>query len=251
MTAVALRPRSSTELVDAAVQIYRREPVTFITGVALIHVPWLVVRVALGIGMNSTQPPSVPQVLAALIGTVCVYTLAGGVTTLMANDVYFDRPVDLGRSFRDVARHLPALVSTMIIVGFFVTVGLFFFILPALYPLARFFCVRQAILLENAGTPRALARSSELSVGLKRHALNTLLLVLLITIAVSVGAAFVDSAIPSMLVRQILQTVVAIVLYPAFGITETLLYYDARIRKEGFDVEYLASAASSADAVSA
>lgn len=249
MTAVALRPRSSTELVDAAIQLYKREPTAFITGVALIHVPWLVVRVVLGIGMSATEAPTVAQVLVVLIGTVCVYTLAGGVTTLLTRDVYFDRPVDLGRSFRDVAVHLAPLVSTMIVVGFFVTIGLFLFVLPALYPLARFFCVRQAILLEDAGTGRALSRSSELSAGLKRHVINTLLLVLLVTIAVSVGAAFVTSGIPSLLLRQVIQTVVAIVLYPAFGITETLLYYDARIRKEGFDVEYLASTTTSAGAV--
>ena len=35
-------------------------------------------------------------------------------------------------------------------------------------------------------------------------------------------------------------TAVSVVLYPLLALTETLLYYDARIRKEGFDVEYLA-----------
>jgi hypothetical protein len=29
---------------------------------------------------------------------------------------------------------------------------------------------------------------------------------------------------------------------PFFSIAETLLYYDARIRKEAFDIEYLANA---------
>jgi hypothetical protein len=43
-------------------------------------------------------------------------------------------------------------------------------------------------------------------------------------------------------------TAVSVVVYPLFGLTETLLYYDARIRKEGFDVEYLAGADTSAAA---
>jgi len=41
---------------------------------------------------------------------------------------------------------------------------------------------------------------------------------------------------------------VAVVLYPLFALSETLLYYDARIRKEGFDVEYLAATQPNADA---
>ena len=61
------------------------------------------------------------------------------------------------------------------------------FLFPALYPLARFFAVRQAIMIEGAGVGRSLSRSSELSVGVKGHVLATLLLAGLITIAISVG----------------------------------------------------------------
>jgi hypothetical protein len=41
-------------------------------------------------------------------------------------------------------------------------------------------------------------------------------------------------------VTNVALTAVHVVIYPFFGIAETLLYYDIRIRKEGFDVEYLA-----------
>jgi hypothetical protein len=52
----------------------------------------------------------------------------------------------------------------------------------------------------------------------------------------------------SKVVVNVVSTAVAIVLYPLFGLVETLLYYDARIRKEGFDVEYLAGVQPNAGA---
>ena len=44
MTDLVLRPRSATELIDAAFQVYRRAPVPFMVAMALIYVPWLAIR---------------------------------------------------------------------------------------------------------------------------------------------------------------------------------------------------------------
>ena len=140
----------------------------------------------------------------------------------------------------------------MLITGFvtlmLIAVGAIFFVLPALYPLARFFAVRQAVVLEHADAGGALVRSSELSLGAKRHILNTLLLVLVVTIAFSLGTALISSRIPSKVVYNVLATAVYVVVYPFFGITQTLLYYDIRIRKEGFDIEYMARSTGAATA---
>ena len=49
MSDIALRPRSPTELVDAAFQLYRRDPLPFITGLASVYVPWLLIIAASGL----------------------------------------------------------------------------------------------------------------------------------------------------------------------------------------------------------
>jgi hypothetical protein len=112
--------------------------------------------------------------------------------------------------------------------------------------MARFFAIRQAVVLEGAGASEALSRSSKLSAGVKRHVLNTIILVALLTTALSFGAGLVLGLIPSRVVANVALTAVSVAVYPFFGITETLLYYDTRIRKEGFDVEYLAAATPAA-----
>ena len=241
MADIALRQRSSTELVDAAFQVYRRDPLQFILGVALIYVPWMVLRLALGIGLNAGQPLTIGTAVTAAIGGGLVYTFAGGVTTILASDVYFGRPTDLARAFRSVATRIVPLILTMVISSVAIGVAAIFFLFPALYPIARFFAVRQVVVLENGSTGQAFSRSSTLSVGTKRHILNTLILIGLLVYAVSLGAGLFYSLLHSRILQATLATALSAVLYPLFGITETLLYYDMRIRKEGFDVEYLAS----------
>ena len=64
--------------------------------------------------------------------------------------------------------------------------------------------------------------------------------------AVGFGANLLGKVIPSQIVQQMIATIVACLVYPIVGIIETMLYYDIRIRREGFDIEYLAAAAPAA-----
>lgn len=249
MTDLVLRPRSPTELVDAAFQVFRRDPLQFIVATAAVYVPWLVLRLVFDLGVSG-EIPSVQQALTAAGIGIVVYALVGGVITVIASDVYLGAPADAARALRVAfSRVVPLLASSAVTLALMI-VGALFFLLPALYPLARFFAVRQLAVLEKADTARALARSSQLSMGVKRHVLNTLLLVLLITTAISLGVGMLSGLMPSRVVFNLVLTSVHIVLYPFLGITETLLYYDIRIRKEGFDVEYLATAMPAASAPS-
>ncbi len=84
------------------------------------------------------------------------------------------------------------------------------------------------------------------SKGYKGHILKTLLLVGIVTMAISIGVSLLATMIPSTILQLAVSTALSTVIYPIFGITETLLYYDVRIRKEGFDIEYLATGAEQA-----
>jgi hypothetical protein len=240
MTDLVLRPRSPTELVDAAFQVFRRDPMQFIVATAAVYVPWLIIRLVFDVGISRTFPTPQQAAVTALAGVI-VYALVGGVITVIASDVYLGAPADAVRALQLTAARLVPLLAASIVTLAFIVVGAIFFLLPALYPMARFFAIRQAVMLEDTGAAGALSRSSHLSVGVKRHVLNTLLLVLLITSALSFGSGLLAGMISSRVLVNVLLTAVSVVLYPFFGITETLLYYDIRIRKEGFDVEYLAA----------
>lgn len=241
MTELGLRPRSSTELVDAAFQVFRRDPVPFIVATAVFYVPWLLIQLTVLDTLTVSADVDWSRLLPNAVFSLFVYAAASGVAMRLASDVYLGRPTDLAATFRTLASRIPTLIETTLITFVLTVIAAMFFFLPALYPLARFFAVRQSIVIEDAGLLRSLSRSSELSVGVKRHVLSALILAGLIVLAISVGSRMVSSMIPSRVLLFAISTAVSVLAYPFLAIVQTLLYYDVRIRKEGFDIEFLAS----------
>jgi hypothetical protein len=240
MTDLAPRPRSATELVDAAFQVYRRDPMHFVLVTALVYVPWLVIRLVFGITVDPENPTLRSGALMGF-GSLLAYGLVTGAVTRVAHDVYLGEIPDATAALRDILARLPTLLVATVAKMAIIVAAAILLILPALYPLAAYFSVAQIVVLEKRGATAALGRSSQLSRDLKGHILKTILLLFIINIAVTVGTALPIGMLENHLVDEIVSTVVVILVYPLFGITETLLYYDARIRKEGFDVELLAS----------
>jgi hypothetical protein len=231
-TDLALRPRSPTELVDVAFHVYRRDPIQFIVATAAVYVPVLVLRLIFDLGI-SADLPTPGQAFFTGVASLAVFAVVGGVITTIASDIYLGAPPDAIRALRlALARIVPLLVSGIATLGM-ILIAAVFFVVPALYPLARFFAVRQAVVLEGAGAASALGRSSRLSEGVKRHILNTLLLVLLVTFAISFGSGLLLNLIPSRVLLNVLATALHVVLYPFLGITETVLYYDIRGQRDG------------------
>jgi len=251
MPDLGLRPRSATELVDAAFQVYRRAPLQFMVALAVVYVPWLVIRLAFDINIDPNVLPPASTIITIVAGSVAIYAVAGGVITVLTRDVYLDLPVSVPEAFRVVATRLVTLIVASVVVVLLMTIAGIFFFFPLLYVVARFAVVRQAIVLEDSGSGRALSRSSVLSVGLKWHILATLALIVLLLFAVNIGAGFLISIIPSRVIVNVLSTALSVVVGPILGIAETVLYYDLRIRREGFDVEYLVGRDASPPADSA
>jgi ABC-type antimicrobial peptide transport system permease subunit len=247
MNELDLRPRSATEIVDAAFQLYRRAPLQLILAAAIVYVPWLILRLVFDLGV-SDQLPSLATLLWIFAGTMVVYSMVGGVVSLLASDVYLGRPLDVAAAFRSAASRFVTLIVTGVIRAFSIGVGMVLLVFPGVYALGAFFAVTQTVVLEQNSVGKSLSRSSALSVGLKGHIIGTLFLIGIIGFAISVGIGLLSGVAQSKVIVNVVSTAVAIVLYPLFGLTETLLYYDSRIRKEGFDVEYLAGRPPSAAA---
>ena len=248
MSELVLRPRSATELLDAAFQVYRRSPAPFMVAMALIYVPWLAIQLIFSI--NLPQSPDQFNAgtgrLIAISGvaSILIVALVGGVVSFLARAAYLEETIDIAAAFQQTFGRLFQLLVATIIEFILIAIGFVLLFVPAFYLLALFFAIRQAIVLEGTGPFAAIARSASLSRGHKLHILGTLILVVLLLIVVDGGAAMFIGLQPSKVASVVLMTAVTIVVAPLFGITETVLYFDARIRNEGFDVEYLANAAT-------
>ncbi|MBI3919931.1 MAG: hypothetical protein HY318_00835 [Armatimonadetes bacterium] len=143
--------------------------------------------------------------------------------------------------------------GVLLVVG--VLLGLILFFLLAVW----FLFVSQACVLENHGYFSAFNRSQQLVSGYFWKVAGTMILAFLIVIFLQVatmmpvgilaGIGMYSSANTSQMppvwnsVMALSNIIYNTLLYPFLGIVMTLLYYDLRIRKEGFDLEMMAQEA--------
>jgi membrane-anchored glycerophosphoryl diester phosphodiesterase (GDPDase) len=108
------------------------------------------------------------------------------------------------------------------------------------YSVARYFAIFPLIVLEDRRIIEAFTRSSQLSKDRKGHVLLTLFLIFLIIWLFSLAIGVIALLAGNVAVTVVAQTLYTVVAYPLIGITQMILYYDARIRAEGFDIEVMA-----------
>jgi hypothetical protein len=208
-----------------------------------------------------------------LIGFVFSVFITGALATAVAAR-FLDRPMTIGDAYLQTGvssfvRLFLALLVALVVVG--VPVGLIFvlflivlltgasigfpaaMVIPAVllviaviigivYVGTHFYLVPQAIVLEQRGVFASCRRSWFLVHGYFWHVFWLLVLVnLLVSILSSVILQVVTAvAVASPVVATGLSGVLNILLEPISLGVVTLLYFDQRIRKEGFDLEYQA-----------
>jgi hypothetical protein len=268
MSDLRLRARSVTEIVDAAFQLYRRDALEYVLVTAIAYAPWVVAQLLLmrGLLATSTRTLTAPGAASLVLGIIGIfaYALMSAVLSRFSSDVYLDRPTGLSAVVRAVLPLVPRLIGATILfflvlmLGFLpvivgaaisstplIFIGVLLSFFWAFYALARFFAVFQTIVLEDRGVIAAFSRSSFLSQNRKRHILLTLLLVLLIFIMLSFAVSLVAQLFGTIAGSVILQALYTVLAYPLIGITQMILYYDTRIRAEGFDIEVMTGALGS------
>jgi hypothetical protein len=241
MNELHLRPRTVTELVDAAFTLYRRHPIPYVTASAIALSPSILVQAV----MNPFATPTTLDTTALFVGQtvswVC-FVLASALIAKLGSDAYLGGEPDLPVAVRHVAPRAPAVLMSSALKFPLYVLGALAMGVGVLYVAARWFAVGTAVVLEGRGPVAAFARSTQLSSGRKRHILNTLLLLFVIYVLFTFGIGALFAIFDSFVLTQVMGTVLTLAGYPLVALTTLLLYYDARIRGEGFDLEQMAGA---------
>jgi len=174
-----------------------------------------------------------------LLGYWVTLSLLSATVVRLASEDYLGRRLEPSDAVREAVGRLPTVMFALLLKYVFIIIGFFAFFIPALWVLARYFAVTAGIVLEGHGAVGTFGRSARLSRGRKMHILGASLLVFLIFFVVYFALAIVGAMTGSTVITTVFETVASIVAWPMFGITEMLLYYDARIRGEGFDIELM------------
>jgi hypothetical protein len=229
-----------------------------------------------GLGATSDQVDTLKGDAGALIGTfvlvfaiqyLLVRPLAEAATTRAVSDRYLDRASSVGSSYGAALRRLPALIAMTLLLTFGATAlaavvvlaavvaGIGGAVLVGLAALVamiagyvRLRVAAQAIVLEGVSGLRGLRRSWALLHGsfwrtfgiLGLLALIELIVSGIVTLPVSAATSGLDTG-PRQLLQTALGAVATVFVAPITLITLTLYYYDARIRREAFDIEMLAA----------
>jgi hypothetical protein len=270
MSATRLRPRRVGEILDAAIKMYVGNARTLMGLTAVVVIP---MRLLAGIVLLSTLPNGsdvpggtfsvssgsqtasdraavlgangvllvIELVAAALVTAACVKAVS---------DAYLDQPVGAGPSLRFAVRRLPRLIGLEIVMWLGLIVAFILLIIPGIWLYAAWSVAVPALLIERRGAFRSLGRSRRLVKG-RWWATAAVLIVanLMVTLiagaieALLIAVASLPSR-PSLLLAVTASTVsgivASIITQPFQATTVTLLYYDLRMRREGYDLHVLA-----------
>jgi len=261
-----LRPLRVGEILDAGIKVYLGNARTLLGLTAVVVVPFQILNAIvllsvvssasevphgfLGIGARHTSS-------AALSGARMVLLLTGlivGALTTAAcvkavSDAYLDQPVDLGSSLRFAARRIGSLVWLEILMWVLLGLAFLALVVPGIWLYAAWSVATPALLIEGVRGWGALRRSFRLvrgrwwpvagvlvvatvMIGIVGAGINGVLLAITLTSGGSVlGTVLIVSAAGA---------VASILTGPFQAAVTTVLYYDLRVRREGYDVQLLA-----------
>jgi hypothetical protein len=260
-----MRPRTVGEILDAGISLYLRNARVLLSIAAWVVVP---IQVAIGIVYLSVEPSgshvpgsfvsrgfrqgsagtggvAVDQVLGLVMGVLVTAACVKAVS-----DIYLDRSPQVGASLRFALRRLPALLVIFVLQLVGLIIAFVALIIPGIWLYASWSVQTPALMLEGLGPWRALGRSRRLVRGRWWPVAGV---VLLMHIAVGVLSAAIQALLSgldgfsshpglvSAVITVVLGSIVAaVVTQPVVAAITTVLYYDLRVRKEGFDLQLLA-----------
>jgi hypothetical protein len=269
MSATTMRPRRVGEILDAAIKLYIGNARMLMGLAAVVVIPLQVLTAIVllstvpagndvpgGFGFTSTSTTATDSTaaLGARVTLQIAQLLVGALVTAACvkavSDTYLDHPATIGGSLRFALRRLHRVVGLEIVMTIGLVLGFIALIIPGIYLYAAWSVAVPCLLIERRGAFRALGRSRRL---VKGRWWPTAGVILVATIMVSLIAGALAALLGAIAgvsdQSSVLLAVVTVALAGAIGgiITEpfraaavTVLYYDLRVRREGYDLHVLA-----------
>jgi hypothetical protein len=236
------RPRSNSEILDASFEIYRRHFSVFVAISVFAAIPG-------AISAYIAEPALALQRTGGLFNSALVSSLVlfiapftEGAMTSAASSAYLGRRVDFEQSVRNAFSHAGWLFVAMVRKWLLLLFGLVFFVVPGLVIFKRYFALPMTVLFEDNTAGAAIARSRHLSNGNGRRIFSLNGGVFLFSMLVMLTLQQAITSFTHGAISAVGQLAVNAAVSPFGTIVATLLYYDIRIRREGYDIELMTQA---------
>ena len=238
MSDLSLRARTAPQLVDAAIHLLRRHYAPFTTLGAVALLPGVAVAMYNAYAFARPAPP-LGTSFVLITFTAFWRALMDAAIEYAAAEAYLGRPVSVERALGRVASHGGAVLVTVFVKWALILVGLMLFIVPGVFLFARYFAIPATVVVEGRRANEALSRSRLLAAGETGKILGTLGLGWLLYFGILLALTPVLAGLAGRIAGQAIVGVLLMFVYPVLGVLTVLLYFDLRIRKEGFDLEMM------------
>jgi hypothetical protein len=249
-----LRPLSISELLDRTFHLYRNNFLVFVGIMAIPQLLVLALQLARAVTLTTgpLQRFSPIALLAGLASYVAI-EISAAATVMAVSNIHLDRPVSLGAAFSSAKGSMLRVVLITLAVGIAAGIGLIFLIVPGVYLWLMWSLAIPVTVLEGGGLNASTKRSKELTQGSRGRIFVIYLLIIVLAmvvgmifqvplgiLAVLLGRGNAGGAISLIVAVSAVGSFISTSLVgPLATIALTLIYYDQRVRKEGFDLQLM------------
>lgn len=263
--AADLRPMTLGEVLDRTFTLYREHFLMFVGITALPYLLLLLFNFStllLSVGVdhhrspNLVSPGMIGGFIAGAFGGLFLFLLAIGVahaaTVAAVSDLYLGRETNVRTAYERAKGSFVAVIVVIVLTFLAAAVGALFLLIPGIYLACRLAVSVPATIVEQDSAVASMERSMELTKGFAGQVFLLLLLVGVIEMVVA-GVLQMPAAIFTMLAvvakhqpsvgvtvyTYISQFLSQVLVGPIGTISASLMYYNLRVRKEGFDIQHL------------
>ena len=266
MDPAGLRPLGIGEIIDVAIKVYRARFGVLVKSVAIVLAPVFalsaLIRISFPAGedlFSETQPGATPEfefdefwpfIAGTLLIVVLAYLasqIATGACFKAISGAYLDEEAGWQDSLRFARSKLGSLVWLSFLTAVCVIPGLVLCVIPGIYLWIAWTVAAPVLLLEDVRGWKAMKRSRELVKGRFWSTFAVVLLVAILTgivqavfVGILAGVVSVSGNEVALAIADAIgQTASGVLTTPLSAAVLTVLYFDLRVRKEGFDLELL------------
>lgn len=239
-----LRPLSYTELFDEVFDLYKRH---FLLLYGVCAVPSILATYVTFATLKKTS--TLWSMLLPTPGFI-LSTLGTFVAVWAISQCYLGRPASVMGSYLVVFRRPVAVIVTSIMAVIMFDIGLLCCGVPAIIALFWCYFLAPVVVVENTQYISAIKRSRELAKGQwGRIFIVSIMSAVLCTIIsyicrlpgqLIIAGSYGFMYTPSSTIEILNSAITGSISAPIMSLPIVLLYYDIRVRKEGFDIEMLA-----------
>ena len=266
MDPAGLRPLGIGEIIDVAIKVYRARFPVLVKSVAVVLAPVFalsaLIRISFPAGgdlFEETQPGATPEfdvdeLWPFLAGTLLIIVLAylasqiaTGACFKAISGAYLDEEAGWQDSLRFARSKLRSLVWLSFLTAVCVIAGLLLCLIPGIYLWVAWSVAAPVLLLEDVRGWKAMKRSRQLVKGRFWPTMAVVVLMVILTgivqavfVGILAGVVSVSGNEVALAIADAIgQTASGVLTTPLSAAVLTVLYFDLRVRKEGFDLELL------------